>query len=101
MTYPHIVSTPGTMGGRPRIAGRRIRVSDVAVWHERLRMTADEISDDYDLTLAQVYAALTYYFDHRDAIDQEVRDSEALAAALRESTPSKIPEELRRMRGAA
>ncbi|MBZ0307487.1 MAG: DUF433 domain-containing protein [Anaerolineae bacterium] len=27
-------------------------------------MSADEIANQYDLTLSQVYAALTYYFDH-------------------------------------
>ncbi|MEK7732296.1 MAG: DUF433 domain-containing protein, partial [Planctomycetota bacterium] len=30
----HIEATPGVCGGRPRIAGHRIRVQDIAVWHE-------------------------------------------------------------------
>ena len=32
----HIVATPGTAGGKPRIAGRRITVQQIAIWHERL-----------------------------------------------------------------
>jgi hypothetical protein len=32
----HIVLTPGTCGGKPRIAGHRIRVQNIAIWHERL-----------------------------------------------------------------
>ena len=32
----HIEITPGVVGGKPRIAGRRITVRDVAVWHERM-----------------------------------------------------------------
>jgi len=30
----HIVSTPGVLGGKPRIAGHRISVQDIMVWHE-------------------------------------------------------------------
>jgi hypothetical protein len=32
----HIEVTPGTCAGKPRIAGRRITVEQVAIWHERL-----------------------------------------------------------------
>ena len=39
----HIVLTPGTCGCKPRIAGHRIRVQDVAIWHERLGYSVDEI----------------------------------------------------------
>jgi uncharacterized protein (DUF433 family) len=38
-----IVSTPGICGGRPRIDGHRIQVEDVAIWHERMGMSPDEI----------------------------------------------------------
>ena len=30
----HITKTPGVCGGRPCIAGHRIRVQDIVVWHE-------------------------------------------------------------------
>ena len=77
--YPHIETTPGVAGGRPRIAGRRITVADVAVWHERLRLSADEISSAYDLSLAEVHAALAYYFDHREAVDRSLSEADAFA----------------------
>lgn len=100
--YPHIESTPGVAGGRPRIAGRRITVADVAVWHERLRLTADDISDAYDLSLAEVHGALTYYFDHQEAISRQIAEASDLAAALQASVPSRVPDSLRRQtRGAA
>ena len=41
----HIEATPGTCGGKPRIAGTRIRVQDVYVWHELQGLSADEIVD--------------------------------------------------------
>ena len=42
-----ILSTPGIRGGKPRIAGHRITVSDVAIWHERMGMSPDEIVSEY------------------------------------------------------
>jgi uncharacterized protein (DUF433 family) len=33
----HIVITPGTCGGKPHIAGHRIKVSHVAILHEQQR----------------------------------------------------------------
>jgi len=39
-----IVQTPGVCGGKPRIDGHRITVQNVAIWHERLGRSADEIA---------------------------------------------------------
>lgn len=81
---------PGVAGGKPRIAGHRITVQDIVVWHERLGLSADEIASEYGLSLADVYAALAYYYDHREEIDQAIRADEALVAELRRETPSKV-----------
>ncbi len=71
----HIEITPGISGGKPRIAGHRITVENIVIWHERMGKTADEIASDYDVTLADVYAALAYYFDHREEIDQSLAET--------------------------
>jgi len=42
-----IVNTPGICGGRPRIDGHRIQVEDVAIWHERMGMSPDQIVSEY------------------------------------------------------
>ncbi len=86
----HIVTTRGTAGGKPRIAGRRITVQQVAIWHERLGMSPDEIASGYDLTLGDVYAALAYYQDHRPTIDASIRADDALVTELRQRTPSRL-----------
>jgi uncharacterized protein (DUF433 family) len=83
--------TPGVAGGRPRVAGRRIKVQDIAVWHERLGWSTDVIASDYDLTLAEVHAALAYYFAHRAEIDAAIAADATLIAEIRGSTPSKLP----------
>jgi uncharacterized protein (DUF433 family) len=89
-----IVTTPGVRG-KPRIASHRITVSDVAIWHERMGMTPDEIVFEYPtITLSDVHAALAYYFDHRDELDREILESEEFAEQYRALAPS-IFEELR------
>lgn len=90
----HIAITPGIAGGKPRIAGHRITVQNIVIWHERMGKSADEIATEYELPLADVYAALAYYFDHREEIDASIREGQAFAEALREHTPSKLKQKL-------
>lgn len=90
----HIEITPEIAGGKPRIAGHRITVQNVVIWHERMGQTPDEIATEYNLSLADVYAALAYYFDHRFEIDQAIKESEAFVAALRRQSPSKLQQKL-------
>jgi uncharacterized protein (DUF433 family) len=83
-----IVSTPGTCGGRPRIDGHRITVEDVAVWHERMGMSPDEIVSAHpSITLSDVHAALAYYYENRDRIDADLREGERFVAQLKAQAP--------------
>lgn len=88
-------ATPGVCGGKPRIAGRRITVQNVAVWHG-LGQSPDEIAAAHDLPLAAVYAALAYYHEHRERIDADLAAAEAFVAELRTATPSPLAEKGRR-----
>ena len=95
----HIECTEGIAGGKPRIAGHRITVQNIAIWHDRLGMSADEIASEYDLTLGDVHAALAYYFDHREEIDRSIEEGEAFVEALRQRMPSKVRQKLKERRG--
>ncbi|MGB3586203.1 MAG: DUF433 domain-containing protein [Tunicatimonas sp.] len=86
----HIESTPDVVGGKPRIAGRRITVEDIVIWHERMGESVDEIATKYKLTLSDVYAALTYYYDHQSEIDQSIREGKVWVNDLRSKTISKL-----------
>lgn len=87
----HIVITPGTCGGRPRIAGHRIRVQDVVIWCERSGLSADEVVTRYpQLSLADIYAALAYYHDHRVDIDTQMAEDEKFVNEMRSLYPSKL-----------
>ena len=90
----YIEVTAGIAGGKPRVAGHRITVQDIAIWHERLGRSADEIAAEYGLTLAAIYAALAYYFDHRAEIDRAIEEGQAFAEALRQRIPSKLLQRL-------
>ena len=93
-TYKHIVSTPDICGGKPRISGHRITVQNVMIWHERVGYSVEEIASMYELTLAEVYSALAYYFDHKDEIDRSVAESEQLVEEMRSKTPSLLAQHL-------
>jgi uncharacterized protein (DUF433 family) len=92
-----IASNPKVRGGRPCIAGTTLRVTDVVVasiFHDR---TPGEIASDYELTLAQVHAALAYYYQHKEALDSDLREQIKRAAELKEkrvgsgNRPSLLP----------
>jgi uncharacterized protein (DUF433 family) len=86
-----VEQTPGTCGGKPRIAGTRIKVSLIAILSERNRLTPDEIVEAYPhLSLAQVHAALAYYWQHRDQIEEEVRADDTLIAGLEKEQEASV-----------
>lgn len=89
-----IERTEGICGGKPRIAGHRITVQDIAVWHERMGRSVDEIASTYDLSLADVYAALAYYFAHREHIDQSIEKSKAFVEKMKEQMSSSRTEQI-------
>ena len=90
----HIEITKGIAGGKPRISRHRITVQNIVIWHELLGYSAEEIAADYELSLADVYAALAYYHDNREQIDNSMRDQEAFVEELRRNMPSKIAQKL-------
>jgi uncharacterized protein (DUF433 family) len=94
----HIEIVQGAGGPKIRIAGTPIRVMDVAIWSERMGMTPDEIVDNFPtLTLADVHAALAYYWDHRDEIERAIEeDRAAIAEYRRRLGPGPLAEALRR-----
>ena len=70
-------------------------MQDVFVWHELQGQTADEIVSRFpQLTMADVYAALAYYWDHRDEIQREMQAESDLVTRLRQSSVSPLAEKL-------
>ena len=76
--------SPDTCGNRPRITGTRVQVQRIAGCY-KMGFNAEEIRDRIGhLTLAQVYAALTYYHANKEEIEnyllEEERDYDRLEA---------------------
>jgi len=95
----HIETTPGVRGGRPRIAGRRITVSDIVIMHLKMGRSVEEIACEYDLALADVHAALAYYYDHREEIEREIAGDRDFVEAFRKENPSPLQDRLKALRG--
>ena len=73
-----ILRTDDVMGGEPRIDGRRITVRQIAEWVEDQGLSAQAVADRYDLDVADVYRALTYYHEHPDEMAAVRRQRERL-----------------------
>ncbi len=75
--HAYIETVQAVQGGRPVIKGTRTPVRSIVVYH-RMGVTPEEIQIKLPhLNLAQIYDALSYYYDYRDEIDRDIdSDSE-------------------------
>ena len=97
----YIAVKPGFCGGKPHIIGHRIKVQHVAVWHERMGMTPEEIVVTYpSLSLPAVFAALAYYHSHRVEIDADIEADERFVVEMKaKAGSSKLQEKLAALHG--
>lgn len=80
----NLISTnPNVRSGRPCIAGTTIEVSVIAIAKIVHMQTPDEIASDYRLSLAQVYAALAYYYDHKAEMDEMMQKNREFVEAFK------------------
>jgi hypothetical protein len=98
VAYPHIVKKadePARLESHPRT-----RVAMLVADYLWRGWSAEEIVRHYPyLTLAEVHAALGYYFDHREEIDAELLEESRGVDAWRKSHPT--ASELVRLKQAA
>lgn len=83
--HPRIIADD-RFGGEPRIRGRRITVLDI---HEQVTegdgdLTAHEFAETFSLPVADVYAALAYYHDNTDEIEQYRTERKSASKSVRE-----------------
>ncbi|MFD1570446.1 DUF433 domain-containing protein [Halorubrum laminariae] len=79
---PQIVKTDGVLGGDPRIEDRRIGVYQVYQRYVEGDETPEAIASSYDISVAEVHAALAYAFSN----PEEMREIEARNQAVSEET---------------
>jgi uncharacterized protein (DUF433 family) len=77
-----ITHTPGLHGGSPHILGKGVTVRRIVFWYKR-GLTPEEIGERIGhLTLAEVYAALTYYHANTAEVEADMTDQTAEAQRL-------------------
>ena len=61
----------------------RVKVLEVALDHVAYGWSAEEVHRQHPgLSLAQIYAALSYYYDHQTAFDREMAAGQAEAEKM-------------------
>lgn len=64
--------------GTPRTIHKNVKVKMIGERHVEAGATAAEIAEHYGITLADVHAALAYYFDNQAAFEQQAQKNQAL-----------------------
>ena len=85
-----IVSNPDVRGGQPILAGTSVTVADVAALARLQGQTPDAIAAAFTLTLAEVHAALAYYYAHQTEIDAILRAERDRDEALRDRQQRRV-----------
>jgi uncharacterized protein (DUF433 family) len=77
-----IVRSDDIRGGRPRVAGTGVTVRRIVGWYKQGLAPEEIITELPHLSLAQVYAALTYYHANREEIEADITAEAATAERL-------------------
>ncbi len=87
--------------GRPWIDDTNVKVIEVALDHLAYGWNAEAVQENHPhLSLAQVYAALAWYYDHEAEMDAEIEAQEQRLQALRAAAvPSPLQRRLEARRG--
>ena len=99
LNIQQIETSSNVRGGKPRISGTRITVEDVAEMNLKLGTSLIEIAGVYDLSLAQVYAAMAYYFEHREDIEGRIAEEEAIIQKYQRNHTSILQGKLEQLKG--
>ena len=79
MPKDYIEQIQGDFGIRRIIAGTRVQVHDVAAAYVFGDSSPEWIAENFGISLAQVFAALAFYFDNKELIDREIAEDDAYA----------------------
>ncbi|MGK7946956.1 MAG: DUF433 domain-containing protein [Microcystaceae cyanobacterium] len=93
----HISINPDIRKGKPHIVGSRITVAEIAIMYLKMGQSLELIAGKYHLSLAAVYAAMSYYYEHQETIDQQIALEEAFADEFQKNHPSRLQQKLRKL----
>lgn len=87
----------GDQLGQARVRGSMVTVHAIVLEHRDDHLSAEEIASIFEIDLADVYAALAYYYDNQALIDQEMARNEAEYLAEAAQQPSALRDKLARL----
>jgi uncharacterized protein (DUF433 family) len=91
VVHPYVERRPHVQGGRPVIKGSRFPVSSIVQSYRR-GLSVEEILREFShLHPAEVHDALSYYYDHRVEIDQEIAELTDLKPVMQQYPPTLSP----------
>jgi uncharacterized protein (DUF433 family) len=95
--HPYVVKIPGVQGGTPIIRDVYKTVWGIVELFQQGRTPEQIVQDKGEpLTLAQVYDALSYYFDNKGEIDQEIAEQNAALKEIIRTSREQQAEHARR-----
>ncbi|MDB5349596.1 MAG: hypothetical protein JWN86_843 [Planctomycetota bacterium] len=88
----HIELRPSALHGtKACIAGSRIRVEDIDVWHILQGQSPENFVASFpQLTMADVHAALAYYWDNRETLDRQWEAGERFVEEMKAKAPPSL-----------
>jgi uncharacterized protein (DUF433 family) len=73
-TVIEVERVPGRCGGAPTLKGTRMGIHDIVSYYRIYSGNVKRIAEDFpDLSVAQIEAALAWYEDHREEVDEILR----------------------------
>lgn len=89
--HPYVEKVEGTCGGKAKIKGTRIKVSQIAAEYLDMKMDIDEIFKSHPhLHYWEIYDALSYYYENQTEIDQQIVDELKFVQKTISKNPPKI-----------
>ena len=97
----HIEIVDKGSGPVAKIIGHRVNVSHIAMYHEHEGWSPKKIAEELPtITLADVHAALAFYYDNPEYMAEEAAAEERFIEEFKRQHPHLVRDELRqRVRG--
>ena len=73
LKHPHVARYKGVQGGSPVIVGTRLDIATLAAYHNKGYSVKRLLQAYPHITPAQMYDAISYYYDHQEEIDELIR----------------------------
>lgn len=93
LEHPYISVDSEISKGSPIISNTRVRVVDIVIEYDRLGFTPDQIIDAHPhLSLEEIHDVLSYYYENRSDIDEEINKRKETIKRIAQSRPSILRE---------